>query len=267
MPSPVKSFASKLDLPIFQPASLRGEAEQQQFESLKPDAAVVAAYGMILPRGILNTPRLGCLNIHPSLLPRHRGASPVPAAILCGDEVTGATVMLLDEGLDTGPVVAQVSTPIGGNETAGELTLRLFEMGADLLIRVLPDLDDGTLRPAAQRTEDATMTGRLSRRDGRIDWSAPARRIERMVRAYHPWPGTYTAWDERTIKILEAAVSDSEAAHFGPPGTVMADRRSIEIATGDGALRVLRLQLEGRRAVSASEFVTGHGGIDGAVLG
>ncbi len=263
-PTPVKRFALERELAIFQPKSLADAETRAVMAALKPDVSIVAAYGKLLPRPVLDIPRFGCLNIHPSMLPRHRGASPVASAILSGDQATGVTVMLLDEGLDTGPVLAQMQAQIGRDETADTLTRRLFEMGAELTVEVLRGLAEGTVRPRAQREEDATMSMRLDREAGRIDWSAPAERIALMVRAYHPWPGTFTSWNGKTIKILEAsAVPDNRDA----PGTVSVARGSIEVATGGGVLIVARLQIEGRRAVSASEFVAGHKGLTGSIFG
>lgn len=263
-PTPVKRFALERELAVFQPKSLADAETRAAMAALKPDASIVAAYGKLLPRPVLDIPRFGCLNIHPSLLPRHRGASPVASAILSGDQATGVTVMLLDEGLDTGPVLAQMQAQIGRDETADSLTRRLFEMGAELTVEVLRGLAEGTIRPRAQREEDATMSTRLGREAGRIDWTSPAEQIALMVRAYHPWPGTFTTWNGRTIKILEAsAVPDNRDT----PGTLSATRGSIEVATGAGVLIVTRLQIEGRRAVSASEFVAGHHGLTGSIFG
>ena len=263
-PTPVKRFAQERGLAVFQPKSLTDGETWAAMAALEPDASVVAAYGKLLPRPVLDIPQLGCLNIHPSLLPRHRGASPVAAAILSGDEVTGVSVMLLDEGLDTGPVLAQIQAHIGRDETTDTLTRRLFEMGADLAAEVLPRLAEGSLLPQAQREEDATMSTRLDREAGRIDWSAPAEQIALMIRAYHPWPGTFTAWNGRKIKILAASAVPNKRV---TPGTVSVAKGSIEVATGAGALMVTRLQIEGRRAVTASEFVAGHPELAGSIVG
>lgn len=263
-PTPVKRFAQDRGLAVFQPKSLTDAETWAAMAALEPDASVVAAYGKLLPRPVLDIPQLGCLNIHPSLLPRHRGASPVAAAILSGDGVTGVTVMLLDEGLDTGPVLAQRQAHIARDETTDTLTSRLFEMGADLAIEVLRGLAEGTMFPQAQREEDATMSTRLDRETGRIDWSATAEQIALMVRAYHPWPGTFTTWNGRTIKILEASAVPNKRV---TPGTVRVTKGCIEVATRAGALIVTRLQIEGRRAVTASEFVAGHPGLAGSIVG
>jgi methionyl-tRNA formyltransferase len=216
---------------------------------------------------VLNAPRLGCLNIHPSLLPKHRGASPVATAILQGDETTGVTVMLLDEGLDTGPLLAQATTPIGSEEGTPALTRRLFDMGADLLVKALSELNAGQIEPQPQDGSEATLSKRLSREDGHIGWKVSADDIARKVRAYHPWPGTFTAWGDKTVKLLEATATARIAGDTRKPGTVTVADGQIEVSTGYGSLTVTRLQLEGRKAVSASEFLTGHADIAGAILG
>jgi methionyl-tRNA formyltransferase len=263
-PTPVKAFAEKRGLSAFQPPSLKCTEAQAQFVGLKPDAAVVSAYGKLLPKAVLEAPRLGCLNIHPSLLPRHRGASPVAAAILGGDETTGVTVMLLDEGLDTGPLLAQSTTLIGPQETMPALTKRLFGLGADTLVEVLTELDAGRIEPQAQDESKATLSKRLSREEGRIDWTQSAASIARMVRAYHPWPGTFTSWKDRTVKVLEAttATGGGEA-----PGTVTVADGGIAVTTGAGVLAITRLQLEGRKAISTTELLAGHPDFAEAVLG
>jgi methionyl-tRNA formyltransferase len=266
-PPPVKEFAEAQGLRVLQPGSLKGAIAQTEFAGLKSDAAVVAAYGKLLPKAVLNAPRLGCLNIHPSLLPRHRGASPVATAILQGDETTGVTVMLLDEGLDTGPLLAQAKTPIGPEDGTPAMTRRLFDMGADLLIEALAGLDAGKLKPQPQDEEQATLSKRLSREDGHIGWKVSADDIARKVRAYHPWPGTFTAWGDKTVKMLEATATPRIAGDTRKPGTVTVTDGQIEVATGFGSLVVTRLQLEGRKAVSAPEFLTGHADFAGAVLG
>ncbi len=263
-PPAVKEFALRSGLPVLQPRSLGSAEALSELAELRPEAAVVAAYGRLVPAAALGVPPLGFLNVHPSLLPRHRGASPVAAAIMAGDEVTGATVMLLDEGLDTGPVLAQRRTAIGPRENAQDLTARLFETGADLMAEILPAHAQGATEPRPQDGSRATMSARLTRENGRIRWGDPAELIARMVRAYHPWPGAFTAWEGRTVKVLEAAAGPG---WDGPPGTVRAERGAVSVATGSGALFVTRLQMQGRRAASAPEFLAGYPGIRGAALG
>ena len=266
-PTPVKSAACEMGLPVRQPPSLKSLDAQSELAALAPDVIVVAAYGLFLPRAVIDLPPHSCLNVHPSLLPKLRGPSPVSTAIVDGETSTGVSIMQLDEGMDSGPVLAQRRTPIGESETAEALTARLFEMGADLLVEVLPDWAAGRIRARPQDESRATTTRLLTREDGRIDWSLSAERIACRVRGYARWPGAYTYWGGRMLKVLDA--SPDERVAPGRPGTVAesADDDRIEIATGHGTLRVTRLQLEGRRPASARDFLLGNGAIIGAVLG
>ena len=267
--SPVKVLAQERGLSVFQPASLkRDSAARAQMTELRPDVIVVAAYGLILPADTLELPTLGCLNVHPSLLPRHRGPSPVASAILAGDQDTGVTLILLDEGLDTGPIVAQRSTPLGERETAEVLTDRLFRMGADLLLATLPGWANGDVQSRPQDESRATATRLLKRADGEIDWSRPVLDISRQVRAMYPWPGTYTTWRGRTLKIIEAGPRESTIAADNPPGLVVTeDGSAIGVVAGNGVLNVERLQMEGRRPVGADEFLRGYRDFPGSRLG
>ena len=239
---------------------------RRDLAALAPDVIVVAAYGLFLPGAVLDLPRHSCLNVHPSLLPRLRGPSPVSTAIVEGDTTTGVSIMQLDEGMDTGPVLAQRETPIGESETAETLTGRLFEMGAGLLVEVLPVWAEGRVQAVPQDESLATTCRLLTREDGLIDWNLSADRIARQVRGYAPWPGAYTYWGGKMLKVLDASPSTQMAS--GRPGTVIAstDGDRIEIATGLGTLRVARLQLEGRRPASARDFLLGNGSIIGAQL-
>lgn len=233
---------------------------------MNPDVIVVAAYGLFLPSVVLEAPQHGCLNIHPSLLPRHRGPSPVISTILNGDETGGVTIMLLDEGMDTGPVLAQKSTPIGSDETADTLTHRLFRIGADLLVDTLDKWVLGEITPSAQNDDQATITRLLKREDGRLDWTAPAASIERRIRAFTPWPGTSTSWNGRTLKVVHGRVAD--VTGDSEPGTVSAPSADrIVVATGSGALELLEVQLEGRARSRAADFARGQRDFVGSVLG
>ncbi len=273
-PPPVKTFAEERGIPVFQPASLRDNATATaQLARLAPDAIIVAAYGLFLPTEILELPRLGCLNIHPSLLPKYRGPSPVVSALLEGETTTGVTVMLLDEGMDSGPILAQVERPIGGAETADALTDHLFEIGATLLTQTLDEWAAGDLIPTPQNDADATFTRRLTREDGRLDWSEPADALGRRVRAMTPWPGAFTTWRGRTVKILSARVADRrdelpEDAASAPPGTVIRwGENSIGVVAGNGALKLFDLQMEGRRRARVWDFIAGYQDFVGATLG
>ena len=265
--SPVKVFAEERGLPVFQPASLRQDAQARStLAELAPDAVIVAAYGLFLPEEVLKLPRLGCLNIHPSLLPKHRGASPVATAILDGDETSGVTIILLDEGVDTGPILAQRETRIPDDETAEELTVRLFELGSELLVDTLDRWERGQIEPTPQNDNEASLTRRLEREDGRIDWRQPADSLARRVRAFTPWPGTFTTWKGRTLKILGAKLLDCPLD--GTPGTVARlDDSTIAVIAGEGALAMERIQLEGRQAMSAADFIRGYGDFISSTLG
>ena len=263
---PVKEFAQQKGLPVFQPASLREDATaRKRLEGLAPDAIVVAAYGLFLPDDTLAVPRLGCLNIHPSLLPRHRGPSPVATSILDGDDFTGVTIMLLDEDMDTGPVLAQREAAIGPEETCDELTLRLFDIGACLLTKTLHNWNKGEIAPAPQDDALATITRRLQRADGEINWDQSAIELARRVRALTPWPGTFTKWQGRTLKILRAEPTND--AFDSPPGTVFrANGEEVAVTTGKGTLRLRDVQLEGRRASDAADFSRGRPDFIGSTL-
>ena len=265
-PTPVKSAAAAMGLPVRQPPSLKPRDVQRDLAALAPDVIVVAAYGLFLPGAVLDLPRHSCLNVHPSLLPRLRGPSPVSTAIVEGETTTGVSIMQMDEGVDTGPVLDQRQTPIGESETAETLTGRLFEMGAELLMAVLPDWVEGRIQASPQDESRATTTRLLTREDGLIDWNLSADQIARQVRGYTPWPGAYTYWGGKVLKVLDASPSALMAS--APRGTVMepADGDWIEIATGLGTLRVAHLQLEGRRPASARDFLLGNGSIIGAQL-
>ena len=267
-PPPVKTFSQDRGLAVFQPPSLRrDENTYGELASISPDLIVVAAYGLFLPTEILNLPRLGCLNVHPSLLPRYRGASPVASAVVNGDDITGVTILQVDEGMDSGPIVAQRDTQIEENETAGELTTRLFEMGADLLLEVLPRWQRREIQSQPQDDSQATITRRLSKNDGGIDWDQPAGYIARQVRAYDPWPGSFTFWNGKLLKIVEADSSGPTAPPSVSPGQVVALGKDIGVVAGNGTVVLKLVQLEGRRAVTMREFAQGHRDFLGSILG
>ena len=265
---PVKLFAEERGLSLLQPASLRKEAAQAGISALSPDLIVVAAYGLFLPEATLGLPPHGCLNVHPSLLPMYRGPSPVAAAILSGDDTTGVTIMRLDEGMDTGPIVARRQTAIEPEENAEELTSRLFHLGAKLLVEVLPDWTEGRIRAVPQDESQATTTNLLTREDGEIDWRAGADRVASQVRAYHPWPGAYTRWSGKLLKIAWAATTGAGGSvGEGAGRVVLTPGGGLGIVAGNGVLEVKRLQLEGRRTLDAAEFLTGHPDFVGSALG
>ena len=264
VPTPTKNFAGEYGIEVRQPSSLRSEAECAGLASLSTEVVVVAAYGLFLPSEILQMPPLGCLNIHPSLLPRYRGPSPVVSAILNGDDETGVTVMKLDEGMDSGPILAQKQVPIEERETGPDLTRRLFDLGASLLAKTLPGWASGSIEASPQDESQATFTTLVKKEDGEIDWTDNAERIARMARAYEQWPGTFTHWDGKLLKILGATFTTGHA----PPGHVVGlNDGGIGIGTGDGFLSVDRLQIEGRRPSNAQDFVRGYPAFVGSALG
>ena len=266
-PSPVKLVAMEAGLPITMPNSLRGAAAANALRSLEPDLVVVAAFGHILPAEMLSIPTHGCLNVHPSLLPLYRGPSPVAAALLNGDGDSGVSIMLMDTGLDTGPIVAQERVTISDEETCGSLTGLLAQRGASLLLSIMPEWLSGSLTPRPQCDEAASYSSRISAKDGLIDWDLPAETLDREVRAYSPWPGSYTTLKGRRLKVHRAAALaiQSEA----PPGTVvgLAEPFLVGVSAGVGILALRSIQLEGKREVATGEFLRGHRDFLGSKLG
>jgi methionyl-tRNA formyltransferase len=249
-PCPVQAAAEKLGLAVRTPARLRRDAAAQaDFAALELDAAVVAAYGLILPPAMLEAPRRGCLNIHASLLPRWRGAAPIQAGILAGDSESGITIMRMDAGLDTGPMLLREAVPITPTTTAAELHDCLSALGARLVLRALAEDPPAIPQPET----GATYAPKLSRADGRIDWWQPAAAILRRVRALNPWPGTFTALDGAVLKVLAADAAEGQGAI---PGTVLDE--ALAVACGDGAVRLKRVQLAGRAQMEADSFLRGH---------
>lgn len=272
VPSPVKVTALERGLPVLQPEKVSSPEDAAVLAALKPDVIVAAAYGQILRRNVLDIPPKGIVNIHPSLLPRHRGASPVASAILAGDAETGVTIMLMEAALDAGPIIAQRSHPIRPEDTTGTLTAALAEAGADLLMEYLPRYLSGDLQPTPQDPSLVTLAPLVKKEDGLIDWTLPAADIWRRVRAYNPWPSAYTHFDETFLRILE--VWPLEVDSDDPPGTVVAAptdvdarlRGAFAVQTGNGLLVALMVQKEGRRVLPASEFLRGERGFVGRRL-
>jgi methionyl-tRNA formyltransferase len=263
--SVVKQFAIAHGLRVMGPESLRAPQAVSQLTGLRPELIVVAAYGQILPQAVLDLPPHGCLNVHASLLPRWRGASPIQAAILNGDSETGVSIMLMDAGLDTGPILGQRATPIGTSETGGSLGLRLARLGADLLIEVLPDHLAGDLASAAQVEARATHAPRLKKASGLIDLHLPAAQLARQVRAFQPWPGSYLQWNARRLLVHAArAVPMDKLA----PGQAFELERLPALGTGDGALVLEQVQPEGKRAMDGHAFLLGSPNfLDARLLG
>jgi len=265
--SPVKTFALEHGLPVWQPKTLAGGEALERLRAAQADVYVTAAIGLILPADVLALAPYGCVNVHASLLPRWRGAAPIPAAILHGDAETGVTLMRTDEGLDTGPILAQARCPIGPDDTTAALTERLARLGADLLIETLPSLLSGEIAPQPQPEEGVTCAPRLAKEDGRIDWHQPAAHIARQIRAFTPWPGTFTTYGDQTLKVLHAEALP-EWRGTGAPGRVvtLADKR-IAVATGEGALVLCEIQLAGRNPVPPDAFCCGYQDFPGSMLG
>jgi methionyl-tRNA formyltransferase len=261
---PVKRCAHALGLPVEQPATLRTPEAVAGLRGRDADLMVVAAYGLILPPAVLELPRLGCWNIHASLLPRWRGAAPIHRALLAGDAVTGITIMQMDAGLDTGPMLLRRPVAIGAREDGGALHDRLAALGAEAIVAAIDEHAAGRLTPVPQPAEGVTYATKIRKEEARIDWSAPAEAIDRQVRAFNPWPVAETRWQDRQLRVWSA-----EPAHAGPgePGQVLeAGGGRIVVATGEGALALTRVQLAGRRAMTAAEFLNAHP-LAGARLG
>jgi len=269
--SPLKKVAEALKLPIVQPASLKGAEAVAQLAGFQPDVIVVAAFGQILPQSILDVPAYGCINIHPSLLPKYRGASPVAAAIMAGDEFTGVSIMLMEKGLDSGPILARAQIPITSQDTMGSLTTKLSLVASQLLLDVLVFWLKGELTPKPQDEAEASYSGLITKEDGDIDWQMPAIDVWRRVRAFQPWPGCYTRWQGRRLEIIEAVpLAQGTALELGRVIALTPAMEPPELAfgihTGNGILGVLRVQQEGKRAMSAAEFLRGQRQFIGAIL-
>ncbi|MBI4662592.1 MAG: methionyl-tRNA formyltransferase [Verrucomicrobia bacterium] len=259
-PSPVKTEALRLAANILQPERARDPSFLQTLAELKTALIAVAAYGQILPPSILSLPTFGCLNVHASLLPKYRGAAPIQWAILNDESETGVTIMKMDAGLDTGDILAQEKTPISPSDDAQSVHDRLARMGATLLLRTIPDYVGGNIIARKQPADGATYARKISKEDGKLDWSAPARALWNRIRALTPWPGAFTLWSregsDRLLKIWQAEVVVESG---GAPGTVRrADRAGLIVACGEHALRIFSLQLEGGRRLTAQEFLSGH---------
>jgi methionyl-tRNA formyltransferase len=262
----VKQWAIAHGVPVRQPQSFRKEPQAiDMLRDLQPEVIVVAAYGLILPQAVLDVPPFGCLNVHGSILPRHRGAAPITSAILAGDAETGITIMKMDAGLDTGPMLSVAREVIRADDTTASLSERLSHLGAQLMANTLPKYTSGEIKPQPQPAEGATYSPKIDKADARIDWRKPALEIERMVRAYIPWPGTQTMWSGAPLKILKAHVI--EGKRDGELGRVLKlNDGSIGVVTGDGVLVLQEVQLAGRKAMKAEDFVRGQPKFIEAVL-
>jgi methionyl-tRNA formyltransferase len=252
-PTPVHQRAVALGLPVRHPASLKGPEAQAEFAALNADLAVVVAYGLILPQAVLDAPKRGCLNIHASLLPRWRGAAPIHRAIMAGDAETGICIMQMEAGLDTGPVLLREATPIGPQDTTGQLHDRLSQMGARLIVTALSRLDE--LVPVPQPADGVTYAAKIDKAEAAVDWTRPAAEVDRQIRGLSPFPGAWIDHDGQRIKLLASRLAEGA----GPPGTLLDDALTVACGTGHGAgaVQLLRLQRAGRGAQDAAEFLRG----------
>jgi len=261
---PVKDLALEHDIPVFQPQKLRDEEAVKQLRSLSPDLIVVVAYGQILPQAVLDIPKYGCINVHASLLPRHRGAAPINKAIVDGDPTTGVTTMMMDVGLDTGDMLVKKSLSIHPDETAGQLHDRLAPLGREAMDETLARLCAGTLSREKQDDSLSTYASMMKKEDGCIDWRKEARQIHNLVRGLDPWPGAYTLLDGQTLKLAKTRCVEGQ----GEPGQVLeACGETVIVACGQGALQLGALQLPGKKMLSAADFLRGRGLEKGNVLG
>lgn len=254
MPSPVKVLAQEHNIPVFQPASLRQPENQQLIAELNADIMVVVAYGLILPKAVLDIPRLGCINVHGSLLPRWRGAAPIQRSLWAGDTQTGVTIMQMDVGLDTGDMLHKLSCPINAEDTSASLYDKLAKLGPQGLLETLQQLADGTAQPVTQDETLVTYAEKLSKEEARLDWALTAVQLERCIRAFNPWPVSYFVIDEQPIKVWKATVIEDSSTTV--PGTIIdAGKHGIHIATADGILNIEELQPAGKKAMKAHELL------------
>jgi len=263
--SRVKALAVEHGLCVLQPKRVGNPSAIEQLRDMEPTLIAVAAFGQILPPALLAVPAHGAVNVHASLLPRHRGAAPIPATILAGDAQAGVTIMLMDEGLDTGPILSQARLEVSPQDTTASLAERLGCLGGQLLLDTLPKWIMGDIAPKAQDDQHATYAGQLRRKDGRIGWTESAAHIARRIRAYHPWPGASTSWNGRPLKVLRARPLAAETV-CDTAGRVMLFDSTVTVATGQGLLVLEELQLAGRRRLLAQEFIRGQRGFIGSLL-
>ncbi|OYT96292.1 MAG: methionyl-tRNA formyltransferase [Pseudomonas sp. PGPPP3] len=255
MPSPVKQLALQHEIAVYQPQTLRDPAAQAELAALKPDLLVVVAYGLILPQVVLDIPRLGCINSHASLLPRWRGAAPIQRAIQAGDGESGVTVMQMEAGLDTGPMLLKVSTPISADDTGGSLHDRLAELGPPAVLQAIDDLAAGSLSGEVQDDSLATYAHKLNKDEALLDWSRPAVELERLIRAFNPWPICHSSLNGAPLKVLAAQLVSEPDTCRGAPGEILAaSKDGLTVACADGALRLTRLQLPGGKALNFADL-------------
>jgi len=257
-PPPVKQVAEKAGIRVFQPAKLKDPATQEFLSPYRPDAMVVVAYGRIIPPWMIDLPRLGCINLHASLLPKYRGAAPIQWALMRGERVTGVTTMMIDPGMDTGDILLQREVEIREEDTAETLAERLSVLGADLMVETLRGLERGEITPHPQEHSQATLAPMLKKEHGRMDWSLPAQELAWRVRGLRPWPGAYTTFRGKNLHVWAAVALPAEAGSPLEPGTLVAERGKLHVVCGQGTrLEIKELQVEARKRLSAHEFLNG----------
>lgn len=253
-PSPVKAMALEHEIPVYQPLNFKAEEDVANLAALRADLMVVVAYGLILPKVVLDTPRLGCINVHASILPRWRGAAPIQRAIAAGDLESGITIMQMDVGLDTGDMLLKESTPISNTDTGGSLHDRLAQIGGSAIIDTLESIAEGTTQPQPQDDSLATYARKLSKEEGRLDWQRSAIELHNLIRAFNPWPVTHTELDDKTLRVWQACSVEQHSDQA--PGTLVAvNRDSLDVATGDGILRLTELQLPGGKRLPVAAIL------------
>ena len=258
MPTPVKEEALKHGFPVYQPAKVRDAEFVEMLKSLNPDIIVVAAFGQLIPKSILELPKFGCINIHASLLPKYRGAAPIQQAVIDGERESGVTIMKMEEGLDTGDMISKIVVPLTKEETGGSLFDKLAEAGAKLLIETLPHIFDGTAVYEKQPEESPTpYAGMITKQMGLMDFHKTARELERLVRGLNPWPSAFTFWNGKTLKVWESFVAEEDGIKAEPGTVVKTDKKGIYVACGEGVLLLSQVQLEGKKRMEADVFLRG----------